>query len=48
MNITSLSVLEDETGDADALGHGGVPLDGPPAHGVALGKLQDPIQYNLA
>ena len=38
----SLPVLEDETGDADALSRGAVPLDGPPAKGVRwvpLGKL---------
>ena len=40
MNIKPLlSVLEDETGDADAPGQGGVPLDGPPARGVVLGEL---------
>ena len=51
MSTASLSVLEDEAGDADALGRGGVPLDGPPAHGLVLGKLEadsiDKIRFEV-
>ena len=39
MNFESLSVLQDETGDANAVGRCDVPLDDPPAHGVVLGEL---------
>ena len=41
LNFESLSVLQDETGDADAFGRRYVPLDDPPAHGVVLGELDE-------
>ena len=41
-----LSVLEDETGDSDAAGQGGVSLDGPLARGVVLGKLDAVAEVN--